>query len=235
MEVNKSTLRRIITACVVLVLIPLTIALGIWLFADRKYNLISVIIAFLSCLPFFIRFERGRSGARELTVIAVMSAFSVIGRLIFAPVPGFKPVSAITIISGIALGPEAGFMVGSLSAIVSNIFFGQGPWTPFQMFIWGFIGFLSGVVFRKKQKPDFILLSIVGILGGIMFSLVMDVWTTLSIDGIFNPSRYLASIISSLPFMAEYAISNVIFLLILSKPFLEKLNRIKTKYDIFRE
>jgi len=149
---KKNILRTVISAVVLFVLIPLTIWLGVWLFEDRKYNIISIIIALLSCVPFFVRFEKGKSGAREMIVIAVMAAFSVVGRLIFAPIPAFKPVTAITIISGVALGPEAGFIVGSMTAVVSNMFYGQGPWTPFQMFVWGFIGFLAGVIFRKSKN-----------------------------------------------------------------------------------
>ena len=234
MAQNKnSTVKKILSACVVLVLIPLTAWLGVWLFADRKYNIISIGVALLSCVPFFIRFEKGKSGSREMVIIAVMTSLSVIGRLIFTPIPAFKPVSAIVIITGTALGPEAGFMVGSLSAIVSNIFFGQGPWTPFQMFVWGFIGFFAGAVFRKSKKPNKIAMSLMGVIGGMLFSLMMDIWTTLSIDGTFIWTRYLASVAASFPVMTIYAVSNVIFLLILARPFLEKLNRIKIKYCVF--
>ena len=69
--------------------------------------------------------------------------------------------------------------------------------------------------------------------GGAVFSLLMDIWTTLSLDGIFLWKRYAVNVLSSLPFMGIYALSNVIFLLILTKPFLSKLDRIKTKYGIF--
>lgn len=233
---KRNNINKIKTAsviCVVFILIPLAVALGVWIFKDRKYNLISIIVAILSCVPFFIRFERGKSGVRELTVIAVMTAFSVVGRLIFAPLPGFKPVTAVTVISGAALGPEAGFLVGSLTAVVSDFFFGQGPWTPFQMFSWGFLGFCSGLFFFKRKKPNLALLCLAGAVGGVAFSLLMDIWTTLSLDGTFLWTRYAANVASSLPFMAIYAISNVIFLLALSKPFLSKLDRIKTKYGIF--
>lgn len=228
-------IKKIITACVYLIAVPAVIALGVFLFKDRKYNVISIAVAILSCVPFFVRFEKGKRSARELTVIAVMTAISVLGRVIFAPVPGFKPVSAIVIITGIAFGCEAGFITGSLSAVVSNIFFGQGPWTPFQMFVWGFIGFLAGAIFYRRQKPGIVSLIIIGIIGGILFSLMMDIWSVLSIDGEFLWSRYLTSVISSLPFMAVYAVSNVVFLLLLTKPLLEKLNRVKTKYGIFTD
>lgn len=230
---KRKTIKKIIVAIVILVIIPFTVALGIWLFNDRKYNLISMIVAFLSCVPFFIRFERGKSTVRELVVIAVMTAFSIVGRLIFAPVPGFKPVTAMTVISGIALGSEAGFLVGSLTAVVSDFFFGQGPWTPFQMFTWGLLGFISGIIFFKKQNPNKVILCILGALGGVVFSLFMDIWTTLSLDGTFLWTRYFANVASSLPFMAIYVVSNIVFLLVLTKPFLSKLNRIKTKYGIF--
>lgn len=235
MKDKKQICKTIISVCIFFIIIPLVIWFGVWLFNDRKYNVISMAIALLSCIPFFIRFEKGKSGAREVVVIAVMTAFSVIGRLIFSPIPGFKPVTAITIIAGIALGAESGFMVGSLTAIVSNIFFGQGPWTPFQMFVWGVLGFLSGLIFYKKQTSNRFILAVIGLVGGIAYSMLMDIWTTVSMEGTFNILRYLFYISSSFPFMAIYAVSNVVFLFVLAKPFLEKLNRIKTKYGIFQK
>lgn len=225
--------RTAVAVIIYSVLIPCVIFIGVKLFADRKYTVISIVIAILACIPFFIGFERGKTGARELVVIAVMTAISVVGRLLFAPIPGFKPVTAVVIITAIAFGMQAGFLTGALSAIVSNIFFGQGPWTPFQMFVWGFLGLLSGLIFKRGKKPNVVLLIVVGILGGVVFSVMMDIWSVLSIDGTWNWSRYAALLVSGLPFMAVYAVSNVVFLLLLTKPFLQKLNRVKTKYGLF--
>ena len=101
------------------------------------------------------------------------------------------------------------------------------------MFVWGFLGLLAGLIFKRGQKPNVILLIIIGIVGGVAFSVMMDVWSVLNIDGTWNWSRYLALLVSSLPFMAIYAVSNVIFLLLLTKPFLQKLNRVKDKYGLF--
>ena len=36
---------------------------------------------------------------------------------------------------------------------ISNFFFGQGPWTPWQMLAFGIIGFISGIVFKKRVLP----------------------------------------------------------------------------------
>ena len=130
------------------------------------------------CLPLFICFERKDSTAKELITLAVLVAVSAAGRFAFAWVPGFKPVTAITVIAAMYLGREAGFVVGALSAVVSNFYFGQGPWTPFQMFAWGFLGFLAGVLAQplKRQK---IWMCLYGVLAGVLFSLIMDVWSTL--------------------------------------------------------
>ena len=230
---KNSRLGRILSLSIVLALIPLTVALGAILLAGRRYALISILVALLSCLPFFIRFERGRSTARELIVVAVMSALSVTGRILFAPVPGFKPVTALTVISGLSLGAEAGFLVGSVSAIVSNLFYGQGPWTPFQMLVWGLIGFLAGLLLRRRPFTGRIPLLVFGALAGVLYSLVMDLWTVLSLGEGFSVPRYLAAVGVSLPFLLTYAASNVLFLLLLAPTLTEKLQRLKRKFGLF--
>ncbi|MBQ9108630.1 MAG: ECF transporter S component, partial [Oscillospiraceae bacterium] len=100
-------------------------------------------------LPFFLVFEGRKPKPRELVVIAVLCAIGVAGRGAFFMLPQFKPVLALTIIAGVAFGGEAGFLVGAVTMLVSNMIFSQGPWTPWQMFSMGAIGFLSGVLFRK--------------------------------------------------------------------------------------
>lgn len=216
-----------------MILIPLSIALGVILFKDRKYNLISIIIAFLSCLPIFFSFEKGKTSTRKMTILSVMVAISVAGRFVFAAIPGFKPVTAIVVITAIYFGSEAGFLTGSLSAIISNIYFGQGPWTPFQMFSWGMLGLIAGLPFmRKLLLKNKIILAIYGVFAGVIYSLMMDVWTVLAMDGVFNAKRYIAAVTTALPVMAIYAVSNVVFLMLAIKPFGEKLERIKTKYGI---
>ena len=64
-------------------------------------------------------------------------------------VPFFKPLTGIVMITGMALGPEAGFLTGAISGFVSNFIFGQGPWTPWQMFAFGVAGFLTGVLAKR--------------------------------------------------------------------------------------
>ena len=99
-------------------------------------------------LPFFLVFESRKPQARELVLIATLCAVAVAGRSAFFFLPQFKPVAAFIILAGAAFGGETGFLVGAVTMLCSNMFFGQGPWTPYQMFAMGLIGFLAGVLFR---------------------------------------------------------------------------------------
>ena len=211
------------------VCVPAAVLAGALIFEGRGYAWISLCVAVMACVPFFVRFEKKNTGTYETVLAAAMTALSVLGRIIFAPLPGFKPVTAMTVITAMYFGPEAGFMTGALSALISNFYFGQGPWTPFQMFCFGIIGFIAGI-FAEKLKKSRIALAVYAILSGVMYSLLMDVWTVLWADGYFNISRYFAAVVSALGFTLIYAVSNVIFLLVLSKPFGKILARIKTKY-----
>ena len=231
---TKNTIKKLIQCAVVFVAVPLVIALGVTLLADRQYMWVSVAVAVLACVPFFVAFERGRKTGRELVVIATMCAISVVGRLIFAPIPGFKPVTAVVLIAGMTLGAEAGFITGSMTALASNVFFGQGPWTPFQMFAWGIVGFVAGLFFFGRRQCGVVGLIVVGVLGGVAYSMLMDVWTAVSLGNEFTWGKYWASVIAALPVTAEYAVSNVAFLLLLYKPFYQKLTRIKQKYNVFQ-
>ena len=144
--------RRIVSIVLLLVFVPAVIAVGMLEFNDRYYYITASLIIICSFIPFLMLFEKRRPRARELVVIAVMTALGVAGRAAFYMLPQFKPIAATVIITGVSLGCEAGFITGALTAFVSNMFFGQGPWTPWQMFALGLLGFISGLVFRKDIR-----------------------------------------------------------------------------------
>ncbi len=222
---------KILPGLIFLILIPLVIFLGYRVFSGKEYAFIIMAVTILAMIPFFISFEKREKDSKRMIIVAVMIALAVLSRLLFAVTPGFKPVTAMVIITALYFGPEAGFMTGALTPMLSNLYFAQGPWTPFQMLIWGLIGFMAGV-FRQtllKNKP---LLLLYGAFSGIIYSLLMDVWMVLWYEGGFNLLRYQVAVVSALPTMVIYSWSNVIFLLLLQKPLGIKLRRLKTKYGI---
>ena len=228
---QKGTVKKGVAYAVLLLLIPATVFLGVTVFRGKQYAFISLAVAVFSLIPPVFCFETKQQSALRLILIAAMTALSVTGRFLFGMLPFFKPVTAMTVITALSFGPEAGFMTGALTAVISNFYFGQGPWTPFQMFAWGMLGFLAGLL-RKPLRKSRVMLMIYGVFAGIFYSLLLDVFSTLWQDNRFLPSRYVAMLLTSLPMTAVYAASNVVFLFLLAKPVGEKLERMRKKYGI---
>ena len=221
----------------ILFAIPFVIFFGIFFLNDRSSVFIGLCIICLSMLPFAMVFEERKPQAREILLIAVMAGIAVVGRMAFFMVPQFKPVTAVVIITGIGLGAEAGFLTGAVAGFVSNFFFGQGPWTPWQMFAFGIIGFLAGLIFRKKRNKKGKAQTVkICIFGGIatflIYGVIMDIASVLNISKDVTWELLAASMISGIPFNMIHGISTVIFLAVLAQPFEKKLERIKKKYGI---
>ena len=196
-------------------------------FGGRHYTLVSVLTAALACAGFAFAFERRELTSRYAVLIAVMTALSVAGRFIFAPIPAFKPVTSMVILSGIYLSPEGGFLTGALTALISNMYFGHGAWTPFQMLAWGAIGLFAGLLSQQLQKNRLLLIAY-GAAAGVLYSLVMDIWTVVWYSEGFQSGLYKAALLAALPFTLIYAVSNAVFLFIIGKSFGRKLNRAVT-------
>ena len=231
---GKLSARTKITLTLCLLAIPLTLFLGLRLGGGRKYMVTSILIVAETMLPFFVAFEGRKPQARELVILSVLSALAIGGRAVFFALPGFKPVAALVILTGVAFGSEAGFLVGAVTMLVSNILFGQGPWTPWQMFAMGLIGLTAGLLFRKGLlSRDRISLSVFGglsiflLYGGILNP--TSVWMYQSSP---NLKMILATFVTGLPADAVHAASTVFFLWFLSGPMLEKLDRVKVKYGL---
>ena len=231
---RKISKRTKIATLLILFLIPITIFIGIYYLGDKKYYFISLLIILETMIPFAFAFENRKPKARELVIISSLCAIGVVGRTAFFMLPQFKPVAAIVIISGVAFGGETGFLVGAITAFVSNFFFGQGPWTPWQMFSFGIIGFLAGIMFQKgilrKTKTDmcvFGFLVTFVIYGGIMNPASVIMW-----QSNININMLLSSYVMGMPFDFIHAVSTVFFLFFAAEPMLEKLERIKIKYGL---
>ncbi|MBQ8420439.1 MAG: ECF transporter S component [Clostridia bacterium] len=225
--IQNKTARSVLRVLIPLLLMPCAVMLGIFVFDEKAHAFISVLVAMLSVILFLCGFDRKKTGTRRLILISVMIALSVVGRFF----PLFKPVTAFAVIAGMYFGAEAGFLTGSFSALISNFYFGQGPWTPFQMFAWGILGFAAGLM-GKPLKKNRVMLYGYAFLSGILYSLVMDIWTVLWELGGFSAEVYLAKMLTALPHTLLYAVSNVIFLYLFAKPFGEKLERVKLKYGV---
>ena len=140
-----------VASLMIFLCIPAAIALGVFVLPKSWYMPLSVVILILTMLPFFMVFENRKPKAREIVLLAMMCALTAASHMFFHIVLPIQIGTALVIISGISLGPEAGFLVGALSRFVCNFYMGQGPWTPWQMFCWGILGFIAGLAFNRSD------------------------------------------------------------------------------------
>lgn len=233
-EKRKLNKRTLLASILILLIIPVTILYGVFKLDDRKYYYISIIILIYTFLPFIMSFEKRKPQAREILIISVLAAIAVAGRGAFFMIPQFKPVVAIVIISGVCFGGEAGFLVGAMSGFVSNFFFGQGPWTPWQMFCFGIIGFLAGMFYSKGllKKNKLSLCIFGGLTTFFIYGGIINIWSLFSFTSNITIQSIIAIYTSAIPFDLIHAIATVFFLFVLSDFMIEKLERIKIKYGL---
>ena len=226
--------RQILTAVFLFVLVPATIWAGLVFLDDRKYYFISGLLIVYAIVPFFAAFENRKPQASELLLIAVLTAIAVAGRAAFFMLPQVKPVVALIIIAGLCFGRETGFLTGALTAFISNFFFGQGPYVPWQMFALGIIGYLAGVLAEKGilKKTGRAAAVFGGLSAFFIYGPIMDLCTIVMWTQDISWQLVVTTFAAGLLFNLIHAAATVVFLLLLTRPMCEKLDRIKKKYGL---
>ncbi len=220
-------------ALTLFILMPLTVLLGLYIFDDKKYYFISFLLVLEAMLPFALSFEKRKPQAREIVVISVLCAIGIAGRIAFFALPQFKPLAAVVIITGIAFGAECGFLTGSISAFVSNFYFGQGPWTPWQMSGFAAVGFLAGLIFHSPRvRKNKLSLSLFGILAIVLvYGPIADLSFLSTVS--YPTWEYILTVLAAgVGFNVIHGVSTALFLYTCAGAMIEKLERIKLKYGI---
>jgi len=178
-------------------------------------------------------YERRRPPARVVALVAAMAALAVVGRLAFAPIPNVKPTTDIVLFAGYALGGVPGFAVGAITAVASNVFFGQGPWTEWQMVAWGGVGVGGALLARvtRGRELNRWQLAAACAVAGAAFGAFMDVYQW-SFLGDQSARGYGAVATTSLPYNAAHVIGNIVFCLVLGPTFIRALHRYRRRFEV---
>jgi energy-coupling factor transport system substrate-specific component len=180
----------------------------------------------------FAWYERTQPSSRLLAVVGTLAALAIIGRIAFAGIPNVKPSTDIVFIAGFALGAAPGFAVGAVMALASNFFFGQGPWTPWQMAAWGLVGIIGALVARTGvPRNRFVLAAICG-LCGLLHGAILDASTWVVGSGGHTLAEYLTISTVSLPFNIAHAVGNVLFFLAFGPALIRAIERTRQRFTI---
>lgn len=200
--------------------------------SSKNYLLFSFGFLVITLGIYFWRFEKQQHNSREVVFIAIVCALAVVGRIIFAALPAVKPELFILIMGAIVSGPETGFLMGTIIALTSNMYFGQGVWTPWQMFALGVIGLVSGLIF-KRDTPTWILV-VWGFVSAFIMGWIMDIYYILGFVDPISVKSVFTVLAASFYFDVVHAIFTAVLLLLVGKRWIKIFNNYKQKYDLFR-
>ncbi len=194
-----------------------------------NWGLIATILVVLVILAFMSEFSTAKVGSREIAVIAMLSAVSVVSRIPFAAVPSVQPCTYLIACSGYVFGPIAGFMVGAMTALVSNFFLGQGPWTPYQMIAWGLVGITATGLRHFGLKRQWLI--VFGIVWGYLFGWITNTWFWVSFIYPLTLRTWLVAQLNSVWFDTLHAASNAVLLGFLGMKTIAILERYKKHFS----
>ena len=198
--------------------------------------------------------------ARDIVLIALMTAFCVVANLICSHTIPLHAGTTIVLLSGISLGPGTGFLVGALSRLLCNFFDGQGAWTIWQMFTWGLLGVIAGLVFyqpnpgnrrrgfseaEEKSAPQKTWRSNIWILTVFTFVVVFLVYggvmnlAAMFMNYAMSPQNYpinreslIAIYMTGIPYDLAHAGGAAICMFLFGDAFLSRIRRIQIKYGV---
>src|SRR3954451_11636100 len=197
-----------------------------------SWGLASLLLLAVTLGVGFAWYERTQPSSRLLAVVGTLAALAIIGRIAFAAIPNVKPTTDIVFIAGFTLGAAPGFMVGATTALASNFFFGQGPWTPWQMAAWGLVGIIGALVAHTPLPRNRIALAAVCGLCGLLYGAILDVSTWVVGSGGHTLAEYLTISSLSLPFNIAHAIGNVLFFLAFGPALIRAVERTRQRFTI---
>jgi energy-coupling factor transport system substrate-specific component len=198
-----------------------------------SWPLISTAVLVIALAAGFAWYERGHPSARVLALVGTLAALAVLGRIAFAPLPNVKPTTDIVLISGYVLGGAPGFVVGAVAALVSNFFFGQGPWTPWQMAAWGGVGIGGAVLARVAGRSlGRLPLALACAFAGLAYGLVLDISTWVNFTGAETSGSFGAVLVTAAPFDAAHAIGNFLFCLAFGPALVRAVARFRDRFQV---
>jgi energy-coupling factor transport system substrate-specific component len=179
----------------------------------------------------FAWYERSRPPSQVVALVAALAALAIAGRIAFAAFPSVKPTTDIVIFAGYALGGAPGFVVGALAALVSNFWFGQGPWTPWQMVGWGLCGILgAGLALGTRNAGRLTLAAVCGF-AGIAYGALLNFSLMATYGGDLSLRHFLVLEARAIPFDAAHAVANVTLALIAGPAMVRMLIRFRERFE----
>jgi energy-coupling factor transport system substrate-specific component len=178
-------------------------------------------------------YERSHPSARVLALVATLAALAALGRIAFAPLPNVKPTTDIVLLTGYVLGGAPGFAVGAVAAVASNLFFGQGPWTPWQMAGWGVAGLIGAGVARVwGRELGRVSLAVACGAASLVYGAIQNLSLWIMYSGDHTWAKLGGYFATSFAFDAAHMLGSVLFCLAFGPVLVRALQRYRTRFEV---
>ena len=214
----------------------LFVCAGVW--QGKNYLLAGILMLLFLFGVVVLNFEKRKPRAREIALLSTMTGLSVAANELCSHTIPLHAGTAMVVISGIALGPETGFFVGALARFVCNFFSGQGPWTPWQMYAWGLVGYVGGALAhagafdRADGTVRMPALLTYGFASGLLYGVVINAYDIIGFVQPLTWAGVVARLATAVPFDITHGLATCVFLAALYKPWCRRINRVVVKYGL---
>jgi hypothetical protein len=195
-----------------------------------SWQLTSFLILGVVLVAGFAWYERSRPPSQVVALVAALAALAIAGRIAFAAFPNVKPTTDIVVFAGYALGGAPGFAVGALAALVSNFWFGQGPWTPWQMAGWGLCGVLGAALALGTRNAGRLTLAAICGFAGIFYGALLNFSLMATYGGELSWGYFWTLEGRAIPFDAAHVAANVTFALLAGPAMVRMLVRFRERF-----
>jgi energy-coupling factor transport system substrate-specific component len=195
------------------------------------WEVASFLIVGAVILAGFAWYERSRPPAQVVALVAALAALAIAGRIAFAAFPNVKPTTDIVVFAGYALGGAPGFAVGALTALVSNFWFGQGPWTPWQMVGWGLCGVLGALLALGTRNASRLVLAATCGFAGIFYGALLNFSLMATYGGDLSLRHFLVLEARAIPFDVAHVLGNVVLALVAGPAMVRMLARFRERFE----
>jgi energy-coupling factor transport system substrate-specific component len=196
-----------------------------------SWQLTSFLILGLVLFAGFAWYERSRPPSQVVALVAALAALAIAGRIAFAAFPNVKPTTDIVIFAGYALGGAPGFAVGAFAALVSNFWFGQGPWTPWQMVGWGLCGVLGAVLALGIRNAGRFALAATCGFAGIFYGALLNFSLMATYGGDLSWKHFWVLEGRAIPFEVAHVVGNIVLALVAGPAMVRMLVRFKERFE----
>src|SRR6201996_1243995 len=142
------------------------------------------------------------------------------------------------ILAGVLLGGFAWYersrppaQVVALAALVSNFWFGQGPWTPWQMAAWGLCGILGAALALVSRNVGRWTLAVVCGLAAVGYGAILNFSLMATYGGDLTWERFWLLEGRAVPFEIAHAGGNVVLALVAGPAMIRMLVRFRERFE----